>query len=750
MSARKEPTSQEKQTGNNENQSSRDAEYRGEHTPRLGSHFSWSSIGLHPQELGSARFTFPSTNLTPREGNTDQKVQSRAPSLRIPSTKLTEPIKRCTSIRWARDLPVPDRRPPLPSFLNEPTASLEARRINFQFNNRSTLGKDIFITGPGSADYDYLAEKRIYRARKNFERTRKKREARIASQRLKAQSDGDDDDDGNHMMTSPLPLPSDYVPPHKRSAKAKAEDPVVETQEQPTTTSYYAESDTESSDDYADSSVLLSEVFGELAPLTTTALEDLPERLGVISKSKKSHSSWEVSLDDENSSSGGAGSSQDSEDLNEDSVPDSIIKASPWFLAWLQTLDGEFVTSFLAENQDHHNHDVDPATGQLLPRIEQPTTVANIEDGQDMTSAMIHRRRDWTSNLVIHREITVRKNMARRQQKEKEERTSQSAVQAQEKKEKREIADATTTSVASTSDGNNLLADCVLRPGQPTDAEACAEIYNLAVGKDHLVIDTYPVSAQRFEYIMGECKRQKLPFIVATAKKTELNDPKNWPSRDAYRQYMKWKKSHSQEELAPETTIYGFAYLRPYETGIGGLTGNATPTVKATIFVHPEHRRGGIGSALLHQLLSQTSILYHGYVKCKWADPDANEDAFHKPDFRDIHRIVVHTMAQSEGGHSLKWMENFVASFQFEQAGHLSQVYKVTHSHGAEWYDQVIWQHWAKKISPKTFYLGDESECSYDYPGKSHSLGARRVESPVPRKDHQHSDGYDSDDIFRG
>ncbi|KAJ0301634.1 hypothetical protein COL5a_005649 [Colletotrichum fioriniae] len=750
----KEPVINEKQADDNKSQYSHDEEHRGEGISRLDSPYPWSSVGLYPKEAGSARFTFSPPSPAMVVSSANGKVPVAALSSSNPYTKPTQPIKRSTSIRWAMNLPVPQRRLTPPAFLNDPTSSPEARRISFEFNTRRAFGGDIYNAGLENADYDYLAERRAYVAR-SFERTRKQREAKIAAQRLKIQSDADDDEDDTMASTSPMP--SDYIPPHKRLAKTKAkvkagakvepkiEGPATESQEPATTTSYYAESDTASSTDDASSRVSLSGTLKKSAPLTPMALENLPERMGVTTKSKKSHSSWDVS------NNGRASSARDREDLNKVAQSEMKATGTPSFLTWLYTLDGPLVTSFLDENQDHHHHDVSTDTGKLIDRIEQPPTKANIEDEKDMTPEMIQRRREWTSNLIVNREIMVRKNIAIRQRLQQEERAHHKMAILRDRDYKRDAATPTKmrTAVAHTLDENSRLADCVLRPAQPSDAEACAEMYNLAVGKDHLVTDTYPVSVERFEYIMIECKRQKLPFIVATTKTTDLTDPGNWPSRDAYRQYMKWMQSQPAKVPSPETTVYGFAYLRPYETGIGGLTGNATPTVKATIFVHPEHRRGRIGSALLHQLLSQVSILYHGFVECQWADPKAGEDAFYKPDFRDIHRVVVHTMAQSEGGQGLKWMDDFMSSFQFEKAGRLNQVYKVKQPHGADWYDQIVWQHWANKIPCKTFYVADDSECSYDYPGKRHSPGARRAKSPDAPKDQHHGDrSHDSDDVF--
>ncbi|EFQ27005.1 uncharacterized protein GLRG_02176 [Colletotrichum graminicola M1.001] len=459
-----------------------------------------------------------------------------------------------------------------------------------------------------------------------------------------------------------------------------------------------------------------------------------------------------VSVHDEATSSHGDGSSRfsNSFDKTVDSV--SMEPISGFFHNWIDTLSSDCVTSFLDEVENHHNHDVDTTNGQLLEKIEQPDTIVNIEEEALMKPAMLHRRRDWTSNLVIHREIAIRKGLMRRQQEEKKrERCSLPAQDTQgwEPKENRHYINIRRESI---SNDKKLLVDCVLRPVRLEDAIGCAEAYNAAVADhDHQAVDTSPVSAERFEFIIRECMYEKLPFVVATKQKVDLSDAKNWPSLDAYRQYMRWRQSQPEEDKPTEHNICGFAFLRPYERGICGLSGTACLAVKATVFVRPDRRRGGIGSALIRQILTQTSILYYGNgAKYKWEDPNHGDDSFRTSGFRNVHRIIFHTMDKRESNQSLKWMDNFMASLQFEKSGRISQVYRVDTPHGVEWYDQIIWQHWANKIdSVRTLYMSDESECSYDYPGKPHAPDYQQVQlPPVVGEELGYGSDRDSDDVF--
>ncbi|GKT80564.1 acyl-N-acyltransferase [Colletotrichum tofieldiae] len=585
-------------------------------------------------------------------------------------------------------------------------------------------------------------------AGRNFEKSQKKRETDTVAKCQVIQNN----EDMPSVTAMRQASVAEYIPPHKRSIKPKVNIEVeVPNQEQPIITGYYAKSATESTGGHANPRASLPEPTKESTPLTPMALRDLSERHGVADKSKKSHPSMDISVDDEVTSSHEYGSSRFSNFFDKTAAYAPSGPASAFFHTWLDTLSADCVTSFLDEVDNHHNYDVDPTNGQLLEKVEQPDTIVDIEEEIRMRPAMLHRRRDWTSNLVIHREITVRRNLMRRQQEERERECSNLPTQERQSNKNITITSTTKPATVIISNKRKLLADCVLRPAQLDDAKGCAEIYNAAVADhDYQVVDTNPVSAQRFEFVITECQRERLPFVVATKQKVDLSDANNWPSQEAYRQYMKWKESQPQKNEPTENSIYGFGFLKPYERGIGGLTGTASPVVKATVFVHPDHRRGGIGSALLHQLLTQTSILYYGnVVEYKWHDPTTGGDSFRASNFHNVHRIIFHTMVKSEGSQSLEWMGNFMSSFQFEKCGRLNQVYKVDSPHGAEWYDQVVWQHWANKIdSVRTLHAGDESECSYDYPGKSHSPGYRRSQSPVVGEKLRCSSGHNSDDVF--
>ncbi|KAJ0161911.1 hypothetical protein CTA2_5407 [Colletotrichum tanaceti] len=680
---------------------------RSAHFNRPGSPYPHTSNKAHHHQSNSSQSTAHWSSQGVSKQNTRENAQNKVLLPSMKPIKHNKPSKRTTSIRWAKDLPFPDRKQSTPSW-NKTVSSPEVARS---------------ATESDSSSSDFHVKQQSFAVSKSFEKTWKKQEVEVVTKRHTTQKGDDKKPDTAAQQPSTTYIPphlrriNEYVPPHLRMIKTKpdaeVDAPNLES-ENPNSMSYDAdsESDTESIEPSKIST-----------PLTSMALKDLPERQGVQLKSKKSHPSMDVSVEGDTTSSDERGSSRSStpSDKTDGLICHGFDSAS--FQAWINNLTADSASSFLDEITDHHHHDVDPANGQLLERIEQPETIVNFEEEKQMRGSMIHRRRDWTSNLFICREIDARKGYMRRRQENLELRS----LPARDD-EPIQIATKSEVNAVSIAKEKRLLDDCVLRPAQLIDASGCSQIYNAAVADhDHEIVDTVQTSARRFEYMIDECQRERLPFVVAIKQQADLTDAKNWPSLNAYRQYMKWKESMPQEDESTENNICGFAYLKPYERGITGLAGSSSPTVKATVFVGLEHRRGGIGSALIHQLLAQTSILYNSHaIDFKWEGPAAEEDSFNTPDFRKIHRIIAHTMVKSEGEQHSKWVEELMTSFQFEKAGQVSQVYEVDSPHGVEWYDQVVWQHWANKIdTARNAYAGDESECSYDYPGKVQSPNYR-------------------------
>ncbi|KAK6209704.1 hypothetical protein QIS74_11288 [Colletotrichum tabaci] len=674
---------------------------RSAHFNQPGSHYRRASNKAHHHQSNSSQSTARWSSQGMSERNTGKNAQNKASLSWKKPIRPSEPSKRTTSIRWAKDLPVPDRKRSPPSW-NETVSSPEVARA---------------ATESDSSISDFHVTQQSFAVSKSSQKTWKKQEVEAVTKRQTTQKGEDKKHDTAAQQPSTTYIPphlrriNEYVPPHLRMIKTKP-DVEVDAQnleyENPNSMSYDADSDTESAEPAKSST-----------PLTPMALKELPERQGVELKSKKSHPSMYVSGAGDTTSSDERGSrrSRTPSDKTDGLMCNGSTSAS--FQAWINNLPADSASSFLDEITNHHHYDIDPANGQLLERVEQPETIVDYDEEKKMRGSMIHRRRDWTSNLFVYREINVREDYMRRRQENLERRS----LPARDD-EPIQIATTSNDNEVSIVKEKRLLDDCVLRPAQLIDASGCSQIYNAAVADhDHQIVDTVQTSARRFEYMIDECQREKLPFVVAIKTRADLTDAKNWPSQDAYRQYMTWKKSAPQEDESTENNICGFAYLKPYEKGITGLAGNSSPTVKATVFVGLEHRRGGIGSALIHQLLAQTSILYNNHaIEYKWEDPAAEEDSFNTPDFRKIHRIIAHTMLKSEGEQHSKWVEELMTSFQFEKAGQVSQVYEVDSPHGVEWYDQVVWQHWANKIdTARNAYAGDESECSYDYPGKVQS-----------------------------
>ncbi|KAL0932067.1 acyl-n-acyltransferase [Colletotrichum truncatum] len=673
--------------------------------------------------LGEAKLAVENRFQTPLSHSSNNTSVNTSGSSRLPS------------IRWDKNLPVPDRKVPAFPIGNNPSFGPELQRAQVSHNKHELHSEPC----PQSPRHDNFTTKRQEHEVEelNFKNKSKVIETQSQQRKISTTSQSSQNSNINMAYAGSLRHHASFGRPVAPITRAYNEEADIQKH---TRTFFGIESDTESSGDCQD---------GSPNSLTFQVLKDLPERQGATNKTKKSHPSWDISDGDSDNSSDGHYSSRSGYNTGKEGKPTLSVAVSSWLAGWLQNLPSQAtVSSFWYDNSwDHWNSSIDPETGELMEAVVQPDTYVDHEKERMMDPKMIQRRQNWTSNLIIRREITVRQNLRRlqKQKMEEEERFSPVVKMTPQPADMSSSAIANSGALDSAASKRQLLHECTLRPGLLSDIEGCVDIYNMAAASHSPLADTKPVSYQQFESIFSACSKERLPFVVAAMQRADLTDAKNWPSLDAYRQYMKWKQAQPQEDEPSEAIIYGFAFLTPYETGLALGAGAATETVKATIFVHPEHRRNGVGSALLHRLLTQTSILFHGDVHYDWKDPSAAQDSFYRPDFRPIHReflrgldyklanpgvyagIVIHGMVNGES-EELKWMDNFLKVFQFEKAGHLSQVYKVVKPHGVDWYDQAIWVHWANKIDvSRTFYVGDESECSYDYPGKARSPVLRRV-----------------------
>lgn len=116
--------------------------------------------------------------------------------------------------------------------------------------------------------------------------------------------------------------------------------------------------------------------------------------------------------------------------------------------------------------------------------------------------------------------------------------------------------------------------DLAFRTAAPSDATVIAEIYNHAVSDRNATYDAFPVSGRRFDdYFAGDAKRS---LLIATLADIVVG----WLS------------------IAPLSTRWAYRY-----TALGGF------------FVHRDHRRRGLGTALkAEQILEAARLGYRSLV----------------------------------------------------------------------------------------------------------------------------------------
>ncbi|KAI9864405.1 MAG: hypothetical protein M1824_005108 [Vezdaea acicularis] len=124
---------------------------------------------------------------------------------------------------------------------------------------------------------------------------------------------------------------------------------------------------------------------------------------------------------------------------------------------------------------------------------------------------------------------------------------------------------------------SNRVSTLTIRPALLADVPAITSIFNHYVQRSVQTFQTTPFPESEFLSRFHKIKEQDLPFLVASL--SPLSPDQDVPLHDG--------------------TVIGYAYFSGFRYPMGAYA----HTVELSIFLHPDHRMRGVGTALMNWIL---------------------------------------------------------------------------------------------------------------------------------------------------
>jgi len=335
----------------------------------------------------------------------------------------------------------------------------------------------------------------------------------------------------------------------------------------------------------------------------------------------------------------------------------------------------------------HWECDVDTTTGDLMTPVVQPVTLPPVPTASSSSDGESgFHPQYWTSEY----RITVQM-----MKKEKAE-NSRAIHRVLEEKRAMELSftaketDHYRLKFRKPRPVQSIKATCEFRPASLNDMVHVAAVYNAEVKGAGMVPDSEEAPVAKFQDIFQACVAHNRPFIVAAEKEDHLADASMWPDRAVFDEYMRWREESGKGGKAK---VLGFAYLCPFDHGIASDEGNANWAAKMQVFVLPDKRRQGIGSALIDIMLRMTVKEYQPKIQCEWVCPNpGNVYSTTAAENANRYRIIfVESFVKQIFDSNTDWKRRFIeAIFEFSPMCHALGTYKGV-SPDTDWLDKITW-----------------------------------------------------------
>jgi len=210
-------------------------------------------------------------------------------------------------------------------------------------------------------------------------------------------------------------------------------------------------------------------------------------------------------------------------------------------------------------------------------------------------------------------------------------------------------------------------------------------IYNLEVEKGTQALDVCPLRLEDFLYLLEGSQTNFLPFLVAILGSADgYGGPRGWQTPG--------------ERVGSIETVIAFGFLSIYQPGLaGGLNGTSRNSVKANVFVHPGHRRQGVGRSVLDRLMYLSSRRYSPKFGYDYVNPGGQplyKSVLWSP--RQYHRVYIEVLYKKlQEDPEKAWYDKLLTrQFRFWEVGkELDNSHRSVPDQNSYWLHKVIYQH---------------------------------------------------------
>ncbi|KAK4638985.1 hypothetical protein QC761_702690 [Podospora bellae-mahoneyi] len=289
---------------------------------------------------------------------------------------------------------------------------------------------------------------------------------------------------------------------------------------------------------------------------------------------------------------------------NDDEYFDTEHYLTPFVTTWVQGVPDDVRPRFLRDEvPDHWKSDVDTNTGLLVEPVHFPDTI--IGDNSALTGEEDWRRRNWSSNLLIHRRFAEQHKYKKKKGLKAQERQLAYKPGKVEEYVKPEPQPKDEVTAMTPYDRGVPKIPAFLRPAEVVDMRAVSQIYEAEMKSGFQVVDSEPPTADDWETVLRTSREFSMPFIVAvygSARGLRLKEGNlQWSDEPQ----VPYNEQDAARQGVVKGQILGFAYASVWQPGIAGSgQGTSRYTARLHVWVDPKHRRNKLGFCLLDKLLA--------------------------------------------------------------------------------------------------------------------------------------------------